>query len=170
MTKRTRKDAARTPVTLKGEGATPEGQATAVAVQKSWGHDIADGIKRGELPQNAHERRVVAAIVRAWADQLHVPKARKRGNPSFARKLPDDDTVAVMVGLRIGLGDGLVARGDRVVRSPPDEPAAAITYVADLFGVDDSTVAKIFRARRDAVADFFTHSNLRHRVGAIRGK
>ncbi len=62
-----------------------------------------------------------------------------------------------MVGLEIGHGA---------------EPSEAIRRVADQFDVDESTVAKIFRERRDAVArsPFIANSNLAHRIGAIRGE
>ncbi|MGI8894892.1 MAG: hypothetical protein ACR2HE_04445 [Casimicrobiaceae bacterium] len=35
-----------------------------------------------------------------------------------------------------------------------DQREAAIAYVADAFGVDDSRVRKMFHARRDAVESF----------------
>jgi hypothetical protein len=125
-----------------------------VAWQKAWAYDIAAGIERGSLPA-AEYWGMIASMVRRAADQWRAPTGKKVGNPSFKRKLPDDDTVAVLVGCRIGVGDEL---------------AGAIDHVAESFEVDRSRVAKIFRKRRAAVADFFVCSNLAHRVGAIRGE
>ena len=52
------------------------------------------------------------------------------------------------------------------------EPGEAIKRVADHFEVDESTIAKIFRERRDAVArsGWIVNTNLAQRAGAIRGE
>jgi hypothetical protein len=76
-------------------------------------------------------------MIRPTADQFRAPEAPKKpGNPSFERKLPDDDSIALAVGYRIAFGYEL---------------DAAIAYVAGSYEVDESTVAKNFRERRDAI-------------------
>ena len=107
--------------------------AATVEWQKSWAESAAKRIEAGE-PLESWEREAVATILREASAQLGVkPKARSRGNPTFERKLPDDDTVALMVSMRM-------ARGET--------ETDACGNVADDFGVDDSGVAKIYRARR----------------------
>ncbi len=99
---------------------------------------------------------MVAAILRAAADELHADTPPRRGNPNFPRKLPSEDDVALMVGYRIAFG--------------ADEQDA-IAKVADKLDVDPSTVGKLFRKRRLAVADWFSENpDLAHRCGAIRGE
>ena len=109
--------------------------ASTVAAQMAWAYQVAAGIERGELPdaKHEHERRMIAAIIRHAADELHVPKVTRRGNPKFVRKLPDDDTVPLMVGMQIAQGA---------------EPKDAVHTVALDFAADDNTVLKLFRRRR----------------------
>jgi len=149
-----RKKAAPLVIRLAGsEEEAFEQEAAAVEIQRSWARDVADGIEQGNLPGKKSERRLAAAILRLWADQLRVAKPKKRGNPQFARKIYDPDEAALRVGFEIAFGA---------------DPPEAIRRVADYFELNDSTIAKIFRARRSAVAEWFVHSNLAHRAGAIR--
>jgi hypothetical protein len=134
---------------LDGEGSTPERQAEAVRQQRDWAESVASGIERGVLPAREFEREIIAWIIRHAASQLQVVQKPKRGNPDFKAKVPHDDTVPLMVQCQIALG------------KTPDE---AFDCVADCFGVDDSTIRKLYRKRRTAMAKL----KLRHLGGAIR--
>jgi hypothetical protein len=156
---------------LQGAGSADEAFAREQAVaeeQKAWARAVADRIERGELPEAAGERELIAFILRLWADRVKVTKPPKRGNPRSAAKLHDRDLVALLVGCRIAGGRVRASTGEWRLAEGVDA-GEAIILVADEFGVDESTVAKIFRQRRAAVARWFANSNVAHRVGAIRG-
>jgi hypothetical protein len=127
--------------------------AAARAMQNQHARDYADSIERGELPEAPLAREFIAVILRSWADRPPPPKPAKRGNPSFKRKIYSPDRVALEVVIRIADGE---------------DPHAAKARVADLLEVDESTVAKILRDRREAV-ERFIGINVASR-GAIRGE
>ena len=90
---------------------------------------------------------MIAAILRYWADQIKVQKPAKRGNPAFKKKVYDANGAAIEIGRRERFGES---------------QSDAIKYVADAFDVDESTMAKIYRERRDAVDNYFLLTNLKH--------
>ena len=142
-------------LTLPGAASDDEIRAEIVGRQKALAYEIAAGIERGELPSDPNVRLFAAQRLRIGADLLRADKPKRRGNPNFARKLPDDDMVAVLVGLEIAFG--------------PDD-STAIKRIADRFDfADPFHVARIFRKRRAAVADFIAHGSLADRACAIRG-
>lgn len=134
MTKST-KPGKRQGINLKGEGSTDEGHARDLAKQRAWAYAVADGIERGELPIADDERLMLAAILRSAADQLPERPRKRRGNPG---KLPDDDSAPLMVRMRERSGE-----------------SDALQKVAEYFGVDESSLAKICRTRRAAIDEFF---------------
>jgi len=126
--------------------------------QKALALELAKSIEGGNLilPTEGDEHLFVAAILKSWAEQVGTAKvAKKRGNPAFQRKIPDDDTIPHAVAVLIGYGSTV---------------AAAVATIADQWKVDESVVAKSFRKRRKAIANHYLATNLRRRVGAIRGK
>lgn len=117
--------------------------AAAREKQNEYARTYAAGIERGELPAAQDEREFIALILRWWADRPPPQPQAKRGNPQFKRKVYSPDTVALDVLMRIKSGD---------------DPQTAIAAVADRLSVDDSTVAKVFRDRGEAVARFIGYS------------
>ena len=132
-------------------------EEAAIEKQNQLARDIADGIERGELPSAQNKRQFIALILRTWADRVRPERPAKRGNPSFIAKakIYDPDRVALEVGFKIAFGD---------------TPIEAVAAIADDLEVDVSTIPKIFRPRRAAVAQWFVNTNLAHRVGAILGE
>ncbi len=128
--------------------------AAAREKQNEYARTYAAGIERGELPATQDEREFIALILRWWADRPPPQPQAKRGNPRFKRKVYSPDSVALEVLMRIKSGD---------------DSQAAIAYVAELLDVDESTIGKVFRDRREDVARFLG-INIGARDGAIRGE
>lgn len=133
---------------LVGEGSTPERQAEAVTKQREWSESVASGIERGILPEGRMEREAIAWIIRHAANQLRVTPKPQRGNPNMKRKVPPDDTVPLMVKCQLLLGK---------------TREEAFAFVAEGFGVNETTIRKLYDNRRTALATL----KLR-RLGAIR--
>lgn len=115
---------------------TRENQEATVQWQREWAESVAIGIEDGRLPDAEDERRMIASIIRAAAAQLRIPEEpKRRGNPAFDQKIPDDDTIPLMVAIRMRV----------------ETKAKAIAFVAQKFDVDDSTIRKACRGRLDAM-------------------
>jgi hypothetical protein len=111
----------------------------AASAQREWFLEAADAVAAGRLPEDALGRQLIAAVLRHAAQNVAVPEPLpRRGNPDFKRRVYDEDLVALQVGMRLRNG-----------RSQAD----AGYEVGEMFGIDESTALKAFRARRAAVEE-----------------
>lgn len=116
---------------------SPEEYAKVAQDQREWARNLADKIERGEPLDTGLDRKVAAAILRGWADNLPDTAPRK---PGQAPKV-DAGEVAMQVAVLRVQG---IAKG------------RAIAQVAEDWGVSDEAIRKALKKHGDEAMRFWS--------------
>lgn len=113
----------------------PAEYARVAEVQRTLARRLADMIEQGEPITEEHERKFVAVIVRAWADNLPAkPKGKQGPPPKFC---PGSEAMSYAAHRWKGMAHG-----------------EALAEIADRVGVSEQAVAKGIKNHRAAAFAF----------------